>query len=97
MVESGRKALALRARVAERQPQVQILLAPLGYLLFINFSKKRRLKAFFISPYSKEVMRSAVDAFYPGSSPGVGTGALCSLIDTIISLVYNYIVIIILS
>ena len=42
-------------------------------------------------------MRSAVDAFYPGSSPGVGIGALCSLIDTIISLVYNYIVIIILS
>ena len=43
-----------------------------------------------VSPYSKEVMRSAVDAFYPGSSPGVGTGALCSIINTIISLVCNF-------
>lgn len=91
------KECALRAHEAFASRGSNPLLGAWILVIHKFLQKKRRLQAFFISPYSKEVMRSAVDAFYPGSSPGVGTGALCSLIDTIISLVYSYIVIIILS
>ncbi len=66
---------------------VGAIYAPTFMKLHTKLKLNREALVFVVSLFtlrSKEVMRSAVDRIYAGSSPVVGTGALCSMINTII-------------